>query len=498
MLKDLYIGSPDAETEAKRKEFVDLFCDSNGKYKEFVDNPEKFLIVGRKGSGKTCIAHYACRQLSDEYTCKIANSQNFTIEKLAQRCSNEKNGDVIYALCKWFILKQLAKYIIELHPIKAIFPLSKYNKLKKIVDIKESDLLLYRGKSITVKKASNLSTDISNSVKKDTFNYIEDGAYFNKNISKGKEYVYEAERKGFFDFIDDLEELVIENLGSKDKIMVFFDDLDEIDKKLIDDPSNDIILNFIKIAKNYNNRQNNKIKIVLLIRTDILNKLQRYDGNLNKIKTSCSVELYWLNKTGVSPYEHPLMSMILHKLKTTNFSYKDISDKSLYNKLFPEKINGKEPLEYFLDFSFGRPRDLITYLNRIIEKYPGYEAFTAAAIKGALTEYTDDFYGEMQNETVFHKNPEYTQECFKLLYSINKNIFSYEDILKSYRNERTAYKSITDLNEALEFLFDIGAIGNKWKRGKDTCFGWSYRKDSLGEVDINKNFTIHYGIRKKF
>lgn len=64
------------------------------------------------------------------------------------------------------------------------------------------------------------------------------------------------------------------------------------------------------------------------------------------------------------------MKMVLHKIKTCCNSLSKINYKDLYNMLFPEKINGKPPLDYLLDYSFGRPRDIVTFLNHVIVQYP--------------------------------------------------------------------------------------------------------------------------------
>ena len=68
-----------------------------------------------------------------------------------------------------------------------------------------------------------------------------------------------------------------------------------------------------------------------------------------------------------------------------------------------------------------------------------------------------------------------------------------------YEENRTSYSEIDNLDDALHFLYELGAIGNAWKskKGKHrTC--WYYKIDAIDEVDLSQNFTIHYGLRKKF
>ena len=51
-LKDLYMGLPDGEVEARDKRFQELFFDPNNKYNEIINSNEKFLIIGSKGTNK--------------------------------------------------------------------------------------------------------------------------------------------------------------------------------------------------------------------------------------------------------------------------------------------------------------------------------------------------------------------------------------------------------------------------------------------------------------
>lgn len=497
MLNEFYIGCPDGETESKRKEFEELFCDSYGKYEELINCPEKFIIIGRKGSGKTYLAQYTCKMLKKDcdFNCTVINAKDFVIEKLAYYCNEYNDGDITYALCKWFLLKQLAKYILDLHPIKSRIPLNRCYKLNKF-------FCNYEGKNCfkIIKKTTSNNSSRGNNLSLNMASNENIGLKSTEiSSNKSKNTIIEEDRKEFFECLEMLEKLLLRTINKQDKIMMFLDDLDELDKRIVKNPSeNDVILNLIKIAKNLNNKIGENIRIVLLVRTDVINKLQMYDTNLNKIKTSCGIELYWLSTKGRFPYEHPLMKMVLHKIKISCPRLETMSNKHLYKKLFHETINNKEALEYFLDHSFGRPRDIVTYLNRVIEEYPDHESFSAIAIKGALNKYSEDFYGELLNEAVFYEDPEYTEECFKLISRIQKNKFTYDDIKVIFESNKDIYKNIHDIDKAINFLYKTGALGNVWKIGNTYHYSWSYRNDSLDEVDLTKSFTIHYGLRKNF
>jgi hypothetical protein len=501
----IYLGTPDGETEAQNEKFEELFCDVNNKYSEFINSHEKYMIIGSKGSGKTYLAHYICKKAGNNQKCKIIKSKDFLLDRLMNVNMDKDNDSAyVYALCKWFILDKLAKYILEIHPLKSKYlKFSSLYKLAKFIKLYEND-----------NEYKDVKSTRTNSYEKEHASSIEGSKEMKKaasevgyNTSRRKlrasSFTIEAERKKFYELLKPFEDKIIKALSKNDDIILLFDDLDELDKNIVEKPEdNDIIINLIKIAKDYNLRfkeHKKNIRLVLLLRTDILNKLQMYDTNLSKIKTSCGVELYWLTSDVNAPEQHPLMKMVLHKIKTCCNSLSKFNYKELYNMLFPEKIDGKQALDYLLDYSFGRPRDIVTYLNHVIIQYPQNTFFSAVSLKEARKLYSSDFYDELVNQAFFHNTPQYTQECINLVSGLKEISFLYDKIEDYYQRNKQAFPNIKNLNEALSFLYRIGVIGNVWKDERNKSYSsWSYRKDAMDDIDITKKFTVHYALRKKF
>ena len=86
---------------------------------------------------------------------------------------------------------------------------------------------------------------------------------------------------------------------------------------------------------------------------------------------------------------------------------------------------------------------------------------------------------------------------------VKKASFTHAYFEAIYNEGKDNYPCIESVDDALKFLYKIGAIGNSWKVSqgngiKKTHFGWAYKKDAMNDVDLSKRFTIHYGLRKKF
>ncbi|MDF2636344.1 MAG: FunZ family protein, partial [Pelosinus sp.] len=241
----IYLGTPDGETEAQNQKFEELFCDVNNKYSEIINSREKFMIIGSKGSGKTYLANYICKKAKPNQRCKIIKSQDFLLDRLMNidPSQNESSG-YIYALCRWFILDKIAKYIIKLHPLKAKYiKFTALNKLYRFTQIYENDSEYKNIKSTRTdfsEKEKARSLEGSADLKKASSD-LGVGRGSSKKKTRGTSITIEAEKKRFYELLTPFENKVFKALSKKDDIILIFDDLDELDKSIVNKPSdNDI------------------------------------------------------------------------------------------------------------------------------------------------------------------------------------------------------------------------------------------------------------------
>lgn len=497
-LKDLYVGIPDGATEAQNEKFQELFFDPNNKYEELMKNDEKFLIIGSKGTGKTYLANYVLKKSPKTQTAELVDSSDFRIHKLSNvRNIKDLNEDIVYALCKWFLLNELSHTYLERHKKMKYIPLTGPYKIRKFVERYENLNIFKEVKKVEINsKEKNVSNekDISNNCSKSAVTNR-----FRNGFSLSNGITVEFERKDFFELIKAYENKLFNSFSRCDDILLILDDLDEIEDG--EDGLGTVLVKLINIAKEYNSKlkkEKKKVKLILLLRSDILDGLQIRNANLSKIKTSCSVELYWLSNSMQEQYNHPLMSMVLHKIKTACPQFVGWSNKKLFSELFPENIDNKRPLDYLLDHGFGRPRDIATYLNHAKNEFPNESFFSALVLKGTRKFYSSDFYDEILNQASFYKKPEYVRQCMNLLSAVKRSSFNYSIIKEIYEKDIDRYDAIDDVDNAISFLYETGAIGNVWKFNGKVHTSWSYKKDAMKEVDFSKKFTIHYGLRKKF
>ena len=496
---DLYFGITDGSAEAKNDKFQELFFDPNNKYNELMSGNEKFIVVGSKGTGKTYLANYVVAKANKNECFKIVDASTFDLCKLIAMKDVTWDDELSMALCKWFWLDRLAHLIMGKHNgIINKLPITKVGRLRRFIEYYENEEMFKTMKETTFnsfEKENGGDLQIKNAGK---FSKKICGGISNKK-KKGVSVTIEAERKKFFELIPVFEKKTFGTIKKDEKYIVILDDLDEIGVGNVN--NGNILISLINSAKTYNLKEDNNdnFKFILLLRNDILDDLQYNNANLNKIKTSCAVDLYWLYDSMTEEFNHPLMSMILHKIRASNEKLNDFSNQKLYNELFPEKIDSKKPLDYLLDNGLGRPRDFVTFLSHAKRLFPNDSHFSAVCLKETRKPYSVDFYNEMVNQSAYCGEPKYVKQCLKLIASLKKTAFTYDEISKFFIENKNRYDLIEDLDDAIEFLYKLGAIGNVWKTKNRTVHtSWSYKQDSMNEVDFSKKFTIHYGLRKKF
>lgn len=417
-LRNLYFGCADGDTESNKEGFLDLFYTGNNKYNEITNDPMKFIVYGQKGTGKTIMGRYIEKNYNNSgIHCKIFNKDDITLTKLIEKNDEFLSSDQAAPFFKWFIYYKIYQ-VIENIKIKyiSVFDKNIFNRnflkeLKKIRDCKKSikkltelyqerypisnfEFLKYDFSSeenMTGEIASDIASGLGNSKI--------------KGENKKKKNVPYTKTE-FYKLLDEVEKNILKCLKAI-KVVIILDDLDELELKL--STSNNSILTLNKLIdslKNINilfsNNNLSPSKCILLIRSDIINTLNKYSTNLNKVILDNSVELYWIDKDNNFPERHMLMQMILNKIKRTCIEYASLNDIALYRKIFPESISKQSAINYMINNSFGRPRDIICYLDIIKRKYPNENYFKATMFKECKQSYSDAFLKELYNEMKIH------------------------------------------------------------------------------------------------
>ncbi|MDU2169479.1 P-loop ATPase, Sll1717 family [Clostridium celatum] len=507
-LKDLYFGYADGDTESSKDNFKDLFYTGNNKYNDITTGDMKFIISGQKGTGKTILGRYIEETYKERcIECKIFNKNDITLVKLIEKKNDILSNDEAVHFFKWIIYYEIFKML------KNIKIMSRFRFKKEWI----KEFRYNRKYRDTISKLEKLYEE---RYPKGNFEFIEymtsnediiEAELASDTVIKGKAAGTNKQtksinnkRKEFYKVLEEVEHLILQALKYK-SVVIILDDLDELEIKIDNNKAplasiKKLIEAFKDINTLFVKEQVSPSKCIMLIRSDILNKLNKTSTNLNKVLVDNTVELYWINKDEKYPEKHILMEMILNKIKTTSDEYKGLDNKTLYKKLFPDYIDGDSALKFLLDHSFGRPRDIICFLGIITERYPDETEFKDYMFKECRQEYSERFLNELYNEMNIHIKIEIIEDYLKLIRMLGYKSFYEKKIKRFYRENKHEFRYIKDINKALETLYEFGIIGNSWKINEGTPnekmkFSWGYRKDGNPHINVKQRFSIHYGLR---
>lgn len=478
ILSDIFLGFNDGKKEALyREDFEKYFIHFNNAYKDSL-RQEKFVILGRKGSGKTILAEYIKKQSENDplWFCEIKSYRDFRFHELVNFKTNDTSPNEYSAIWKWIVLIDFAKQILQDNGIKDI---ENKRKLEKFFNDNYYSIDIDTRKVIEITKNAKINGSILKEI-------LQVGGELGKE-TKFSECNY-------LTYLEDLESVVYKLLsGSNSKYSLIYDELDDRFKN--DDFYKNSLISLIKSVDSLNCRFIEKridAKVLLLIRSDIFAILN--DTDLNKIKLINTLNINWGDK--VDAYS-PLIDLVIQKAKRSSQFLDQFSDDDVFKKLFPQDVRGLPPERFILERTLFRPRDVITLLNLIIEKYPNTSYFGGKGFLEVKAKYSEYFYGELKNEMLGHISQEEIDQGLKLLKNFNKHHFKYSE-LKNYFERQISHYPDIDLEKLMVSFFKFNVVGNKWfnEFKKKEYYTWSHR-DPTAEIDFEKNIVIHLGLREQ-
>ena len=471
-IKDFFLGNSDGKKEALYKSNFERFFYNHENIYEKVLSKEIFLILGRKGTGKSFLSEFVNKKAKESavWFCKIHSYKEFKFHQLLHLKSDDISPNEYISIWEWVCLIDLAKLLIDDEGIQDI---SNKKIIQNFVENNHFSLSLDTNQLIEVTKQSKIKGSLLK---------------FSADYQRSSKESYGS----YLNYLEDLRNLIIKVLSSsKSQYTLFYDELD--DRFRSDVIYKNSITSLIKAVDKLNMLfLNNTInaKIVLILRSDIYFILN--DPDLNKIKVDNSIELSWGKRFDD---RSPLVDLIISKICNSVYEFKQFSKNALIQALFPEKLMKHiDPLRFILQRTFLRPRDIIIYLNLIIENYPDLRCFDGESIQSQDDNYSDFFIQETRNELLGHLEDEQIDEAFLLLKQFSRKFFSYEDIKNYYEAYSSAFKKI-DLDETLKILFTHSVIGNRWKAKTSYKYDWAYR-DNRAHIDLAKNFVVHFGFNR--
>lgn len=468
--KGLNFGTAQAEGEWVEKgghRINPYFTDFLDVLPEIANN--KFLIVGRKGTGKSAIAQFIeneCDKTDDSFVHSITVS-TIEIERIIQ-LTNSNNGDSL--VHEWLILLYLTKLIVRSGSAKysqAIQKLSNFlSKNTGSVEIDQKQMV-----EILEKKGGRV--DINMLTQKFQ-------AQFGSSIT--------STNPPFVNLLTPLKKIIQTALRYQDlkdkEFIILFDDLD-VNYDLSKEDDCKRLMDLIRTVSSINNNLSSNARVLLFLRDDVISHLAPKYNDSAKIIDSHKVEINWYvhNLNKLNEDDVPLKKLANQRIKIA-FQKNGITipqKVTPWDFLIEESVGyPKSSFKYILDFTFYKPRDLVLLFNTISDdayKYP----LTNYDIEKVLNSYCYKLKNEILSELTLYFN----EREKKAIYD---HVFQHiANDIKNYKNTR-----FTDLAAYINNLHLFKINGEEVIR-----ILWGYSligyKDSDGNIYYNHREEIYPG-----
>ncbi|MDO9709690.1 P-loop ATPase, Sll1717 family [Paracraurococcus lichenis] len=286
---------------------------------------------------------------------------------------------------------------------------------------------------------------------------------------------------------------IVNVVPSSKNIYICFDGLD-IGSSLNADDYEHRLMGLIQTARRINRALHDAGKAataVLFLRDDIYGRLRFEDKN--KVTTESSVSIRW---------DSASLKRLMERrfAKTLNIpiqgAWADVFDDT-------KKMPGKqEKLAYIADRTFLRPRDMIMFCNKILEAYKESEAergakFSNQDLHHARESYSHWLRSELDDE--LPRNVPNYEKYMELLRHIGSLGFSRDRFLAACDERKDLVSDTMRPIDILKSLFDFSIIGyyRPGGRGQGGAeYVWNYRSTNVLFNEHAQSFRTHPGLQE--
>lgn len=493
---DISLGSPEAEAEAlesSRVKITEVYEDWHNLFEQL--GHEKFIVIGRKGAGKSAFAQYAKAKSHSDSNLFIdfIKQDKINLEMLVQVGNDVGHELEKESIFKWLIYTHIVKLFTESEAAKDSKDFDQLRQfLKKntgFVNITETDIF-----EIT----QNKSIDVNIEPLKRFFRQK-----FHDDIT------IKSNRAPFYKLIPHLEDVIKSifkspiEMQNQNSYVIFFDDLD-VRFKSTDKASVDSVVSLLRVAKSINNDlfSNNGIhaKVIILLRDDVEKFIADKYADTAKMLASYSARINWYQddfQKGDNENDLNLKKFIDLRIKKA-FERAQLSynHSNPWNSLVDseEDYTPKTSFKHILDHTLFRPRDLLLFFQPIESgtiKIP----LKKKSVQDLITKYSSQLMREFRSELSSFYTPNEVDSVTNILQLLHKEGEpSYQRALKITEDN---YKGDSTPKEVLEDLFDRSAIGNKYS---NTYYQFKHREPLDGSdvyyLDPDASIVMHYGFKR--
>lgn len=478
-------GAIDAESD----ELLNDCFEVHPAFREALEG-RKFLVLGRKGSGKTAMYKKLMSERKPDLFCVGHEFSDYpwSYHDLQVVPSAAEQERYLHSW-RYLILLSLSKILLNFDSSQpwsepAVESLAKIERF--VIDTygsRDPDIIEVFHPGKRLRRLKGLKVDL-------------------KIVSAETgldELAMESLPKVFQDVNRSLQALALDCLNPNNRYFVCFDQLDigfqpnSQDYKLR-------LIGLLLAARDLSNaarERDCKLKVLVFLRSDIYHNSLMFEDK-NKITDTYKIEIEW---------DHQENGPTLRSLMERRFGrLLDIPAGGSWEVVFDEKneMRGHQnKYQHILDRTFRRPRDIIKFSNAILgthkertggETNPGNQ-FTNEDVNKAHELYSDYLRNELVDE--IHKYLPDFVNYFEMLREVGYQIFETEQFQSAYESWADRLESHLAPDEILERLYEFSVIGF-YRAGGSGYGGSEYVYKYIDQrAQFNRSaprFRVHWGL----
>ncbi|WP_370398594.1 P-loop ATPase, Sll1717 family [Tenacibaculum dicentrarchi] len=488
------------KVSAERDDLLSKYFYDAGVLKNVINSPSSFLVLGRKGAGKTAVFKY----LSENKTEFIENNDilislsfedyNWNIHTLLK--DKSKAESLAY--------KQSWKFVMYIECIKAYYNWFENSNISTPKKIKSANKLLEKlfdspipsiGKIVGKKLLSLSKLRLpKGGLDLDEGNFdsvtLEGGEVSFDDINKDSSLQSHLSNN-IDNVIIQLEDAISDLPLKSPNIFICFDRVDESWDEVSFSASKPVITGLIASSDSISASFNGKLRPIVFLREDIFEVLEINDSN--KLREDSGELLHW-NKTS-------LTNLIIRRINYFA-DLKNVDKIPDIDSLFDKKEMRQRtrPTNYLLKRTMMRPRDFIAYMGKIIKSMKDktddpfadeivvFEKLEAKSIYDAEPIYSEWLLQEILDEWKVQKP--IIIDLFNSLRNNGYTNFNKEELFEQLKKV-SKNTSVEDINQLIRFLFENSIVGFKLGASKEWRFKCFY--PSQGFVESSE-YRVHEGL----
>lgn len=488
------------KVSAERDDLLSHYFFDNGVLKAVCESPTSFLVLGRKGAGKTALFRHLTENprefIGDNALLVPLSFEDYNWSIHALLVNDNKAESLIY--------KQSWRFVILVETIKAVAlwfgkdgrmppkQISVATKmLERLFDSPVPTIYQIVGRkllSLSGFKLPKAGLDLEEG-DLDSFR-VEGGEVSFEQVQKDQS-LRQHLSENIENLIDYLDKALVSSRDQWPATYICFDRVDEAWDEVSYEASRKVIAGLVAASDSINSQYKGRLRPIVFLREDIFDSLSLNDAN--KLREDCGALLHWTKDS--------IASLILKRVNF--FAQKNgqptvTSLDALFDKT--EMRQGARPSRYTLLRTMMRPRDLISLLNRTVD----------AMRDKANDPFADDekVFEKIECDSVYEAEPGYSEwlklevleewkvqrpvivSLLQALQNHGSTNFSL-DSLSLELKKLSIQESSTETLENLRFLFENSVIGFRLGSSNEWRFKCFYPSQGFVEAD---EYRVHHGL----